>query len=408
MRLTVIFMQSSADFMSRDASILFKALHRLTAMVEEMVDGLLYRFHRFFGTQAPRQVVAYRGHADGEYLHIHGRVLATKARGGPLDDDGWWDNLVNTYRRLNSHEVPGVEVCLFYQDQQLAVITDEEGYYQARIARGGRADCENLEWLPVRAVAGDVQAEHGIMSIPRDADYGIVSDMDDTVIHTGVISILLTVKLTFLENAKTRKPLEGIAALYQAFQKGRGYVLRNPIFYVSSSPWNLYDLLVDFLSLNEIPAGPLLLRDLGVDRLKFIQEKGHGHKQEKTLRLMDQFPYLPFILIGDSGQEDPSIYAEIAQLRPGRVKAIYIRDVDPDLDSKLDAAVHRAIEKAASAGVPMILAKDSRAISSHAEEIGLIPPSAIPEIRAEVAADKDRPHTGEQALQDAVESVLPE
>jgi len=301
-----------------------------------------------------------------------------------------------------------VEVTLFYQNQPLVVVTDEEGYYQAKIAVGDCGNHEKLEWLPVRAVAGTVEADHAILSMPTGAGYAIVSDMDDTVIHTGVTSILLMVKLTFLENAKTRKPLEGIAALYQAFQKGRGDVSRNPIFYVSSSPWNLYGLLVDFLRLNEIPAGPLLLRDLGVDRLKFIQEKGHGHKQEKTLRLMDQFPHLPFILIGDSGQEDPSIYAEISQLRPGRVKAIYIRDVDPDSDSKLDTAVHRAIEKAASAGVPMILAKDSRAISSHAEEIGLIPPSAIPEIRAEVAADKDRPHTGEQALQDAVESVLPE
>jgi len=394
--------------MSKDASRLFKILHRLTAMAEEMVDGLLHRFHRYFWTQVPRQIVAYHGYADREHLHIHGRVLATKARGGPLDDDGWWDNLVNTYRRLNSHEIPGVEVTLFYQDQPLVVVTDEEGYYQAKIAVRDRADRKDLEWLPVRAVAGAVEAEHAILSIPGGAGYAIVSDMDDTVINTGVTSIFLMMKLTFLENAKTRKPLEGIAALYQAFQEGKGDVLRNPIFYVSSSPWNLYDLLVDFLRLNEIPAGPLLLRDLGVDRLKFIQEKGHGHKQEKTLRLMDQFPHLPFILIGDSGQEDPSIYAEITQLRPGRVKAIYIRDVDPDSDSRLDTAVHRAIGKASFAGVPMILAKDSRAISSHAEEIGLIPPYAIPEIRAEVAADKGRPHTGEQALQDAVESVLPE
>ena len=408
MRLTVIFMQSFVDFMSKDASRLFKILHRWIAMAEEMVDGLLYRVHRFFGTQVPRQIVAYQGYADGEYLHIHGRVLGTKARGGPLDDDGWWDNLVNTYRRLNSHEIPGIEVRLFYQDQRLTVVTDEEGYYQVRIAIRDRAERENLEWLPVLAVAGAVQAEHAILSMPSRAAYAIVSDMDDTVIHTGVTSILLLMKLTFLENAKTRKPLEGIAALYQAFQKGKDDVAQNPIFYVSSSPWNLYDLLVDFLRLNEIPAGPLLLRDLGVDRLKFIQEKGHGHKQEKTLRLMDQFPHLSFILIGDSGQEDPSIYAEITQLRPGRVKAIYIRDVDPESDSRLDTAVHRAIEKAASAGVPMILAKDSRVISSHAKEIGLIPLSAIPEICAEVAADKDRPHTGEQALQDAVESVLPE
>jgi phosphatidate phosphatase APP1 len=394
--------------MSRDTPATLKILHRLIAVAEEWVDGLLYRFHRFFGTQVPRQIVAYQGYADGEYLYIHGRVLATKARGGPLDDDGWWDNLMNTYRRLNSHEIPGVEVRISYQSQFLTVITDEEGYYQARIAAGDNIDEESLEWLRVSAAAGDVHAEHAVLAVPKGADYAVVSDMDDTVIHTGVTSILLTVKLTFLENAKTRKPLEGIAALYQALQKGCARVLRNPIFYVSSSPWNLYDLLIDFLSLNDIPAGPLLLRDLGVDRMKFIQEKGHGHKQEKTLRLMDQFPHLPFILIGDSGQEDPSIYAEITQLRPGRVKAIYIRDVDPDSDSVLDSAVCRAMETASSAGVPMVLAKDSDEISRHAQSLGLISHAGLSAIHEEVTADKERPHTGEQALQDAVQSILPE
>ena len=62
-------------------------------------------------------------------------------------------------------------------------------------------------------------------------------------------------------------------------------------------------MLVDFFMLNEIPAGPLLLRDLGLDRSKFIKEKGHGHKQEKALRLLDAYPELPFILIGDSGKK---------------------------------------------------------------------------------------------------------
>jgi phosphatidate phosphatase APP1 len=180
----------------------------------------------------------------------------------------------------------------------------------------------------------------------------------------------------------------------------------NPIFYISSSPWNLHDLLVDFLRLNEIPPGPLLLRDLGLDRTKFIQENGHGHKSEKALALMDLYPGLPFVLIGDSGQEDPRLYAELTRLRPGRILAIYIRDVDPDVDSPRDHATHRAVDVAAASGVPMILARDSVGISEHARSIGLISDSAIDEVVAEVEADQSRPETGEQALKDALESAF--
>jgi hypothetical protein len=95
-------------------------------------------------------------------------------------------------------------------------------------------------------------------------------------------------------------------------------------------------------------------------------------------------------------------------LRPGRTKAIYIRDIDPEMETHLDEAVARAMEIAAASGVPMLPARDSLAISAHARELGLIPGSALGKVSAEVVADKARPETGEQALKDAVESVLQE
>lgn len=365
---------------------------------------------RKLGTNPPRQIAAYQGYADPETVHLHGRVLSNSPRGGPLDDDGWWDNLVSTWLRWESDEVPGAAVMVSYQENTQTVVTDEEGFYQASFP-AGKHDHDELLWLTASARTGtagqEIHAVHPVMMPPANAGFGIISDLDDTVIHTGITSLLLAAKLTFLENAKTRKPLDGVAMLYQALQRGGGEKPLNPIFYISSSPWNLHDLLIDFLHLNEIPAGPLLLHDLGLDRTKFIKEKGHGHKLEKALALLDAYPDLPFVLIGDSGQEDPLIYAELTRRRSGRIKAIYIRDVDPEAESPLDVATHQAVATAAAQGVPMILAQDSLSISEHARRIGLIPASAIDEIGAEVEADQARPETGEQALRDALESVLP-
>ncbi|RYD31313.1 MAG: DUF2183 domain-containing protein, partial [Verrucomicrobiaceae bacterium] len=284
-----------------------------------------------------------------------------------------------------------------------------EGYYHATFPSDGERSSV-ISWKTVEASAtgkdGIVTAMHDVLVPPVDAAYGIISDIDDTVLHTGLTSMLVAAKLTFLENAKTRKPLDGVATLYQKLQCGLSPEPSNPLFYVSSSPWNIHDLLVDFIRLNEIPVGPIFLRDLGIDRSKFIKSKGHGHKQDRVLALLDRYPSLPFILIGDSGQEDPAIYARVATVRPGRVIAIYIRDVDPDRGSILDSAVHEAATTAAAAGVPMILAPDSRAMAEHACRLGLIPQEAGESVNREVLRDEARPQTGKQAVQVAVESVL--
>ena len=390
---------------------LLQLIHRAAAATEEAFDEARRRHWQRTGTHQPEQIAAYHGYADGNGVHLSGRVLANRPSGGPLDDDSWWDNLANTWRGWESDEVAAASVTLDFGGQEQTVVTDEEGYSSAVFPTPAPVS-DGLLWLSAtastRSPQGPITARHQILVPPAAANFGIISDIDDTVLHTGITSLLLAAKLTFIENAKTRKPLDGVAELYRTLQSGMAGKPTNPIFYISSSPWNLYDLLVDFFMLNEIPAGPLLLRDLGLDRTKFIKEKGHGHKLEKALHLLDAYPELPFVLIGDSGQEDPAIYAEVARQRPGRILACYIRDVDPEVDSILDTAVHRAVDLARLQGVPMILAHDSLIISEQAAAIGLMPPTSLPPVPQDAVADKARPETGEQAVQDALESIVPE
>ncbi len=326
-----------------------------------------------------------------------------------MEHESLWKNLINTWHRWESDEVPDVEVTVEIQSHEARALSDEEGYYHATLPTAAGIDAL---WTSaearVRTDSGVISGTHKVLTPGPAATFGIISDIDDTVIHTGITSILLAAKLTFLENAKTRKPLDGITEFYSALQEGTVGQPVNPIFYVSSSPWNLYDLLWDFMALNEIPQGPILLRDFGLDRSKFITENGHEHKREKALALLDGYPDLPFVLIGDSGQEDAAIYAEVCELRPGRMRAIYIRDIDPDLHTARDREVHRAMDLAASCGVPMVLAPDSEAMSKHASEMGLIPAAAVSEVIAEVREDEELPETGEQALIDAARSVTPD
>lgn len=384
-----------------------KFLHQMLAAGEELIDGSRRALSRKLGTNQVGHLESYGGYSDLHGTHLLGRVLEKAPEGGPMDHDGIWQNLANTFRRWESDEVPGAEVRLSFEGHEATTLSDEEGYYQTTLPRAGE---QATLWSRARAHSlsgsSEIATDHEVLVVPRSAAFGVISDLDDTVIHSGITSILLAAKLTFLENSRTRKPLDGVSEFYTALQQGNGTVPSNPIFYVSSSPWNLHGLLADFMALNRIPKGPMLLRDLGLDRTKFLKERGHGHKLEKALRLLAGFPELPFVLIGDSGQEDASIYARLCELHPDRIKAVYIRDVDPGQETGRDAAVLRSAAKVEALGIPMVLARDSNAMALHAGRMGLIPEMAVPEVAEDVREDKSLPGTGEQAVNDAVDALV--
>src|SRR4029450_12845404 len=96
---------------------------------------------------------------------------------------------------------------------------------------------------------------------PSTARFPRVSDIDDTVIQSRVSNFLQAARTVMLGNARTRLPFPGVAAFYQALRKGLTGDEKNPVFYVSSSPWNIYDVISEFMDLQKIPKGPLMLRD---------------------------------------------------------------------------------------------------------------------------------------------------
>jgi phosphatidate phosphatase APP1 len=147
----------------------------------------------------------------------------------------------------------------------------------------------------------------------------------------------------------------------------------------------LYDLLIDFFRIQGIPKGPILLRDLGLDMELLSSSSHHTHKLAMIRKVLDVNPQLPFVLVGDSGQQDPEIYAQVVRENPDRIKAIYIRDVTPETR---DASVRELIQTTQAYNVPMLLVEDTVAAAEHAASLGLIDPDTIPEIRADRWADK--------------------
>jgi phosphatidate phosphatase APP1 len=243
---------------------------------------------------------------------------------------------------------------------------------------------------------GEVRATGHVMTPTIGSLFGVITDVDDTILKTDATSLIKMARLTFFNNARTRLPFEGVAAFYRALQSGPDSSLFNPIFYVSSSPWNLYDLLVDFCIVQGIPKGPFLLRDLGISQDQFFTSSHLQHKLEQIRLILNTCEHLPFILIGDSGQHDPEIYLEVIKEFPGRIRAVYIRDVS--VKALRDASVNAIAAEAKALGVDMLLVPDTVAAAKHAAVHGFIDPEILPDIRAEKEEDAAAPSDLEQII----------
>jgi len=191
-----------------------------------------------------------------------------------------------------------------------------------------------------------------------------------------------------LGNARTRLPFPGVAAFYEALRNGATGDEKNPIFYVSSSPWNIYDVIAEFMDLQKIPKGPLVLRDWDIGWSSLSSARHFEHKTSVIRDLMQLYPDLEFILIGDSGQHDPEIYRQIVSEFPKRVRAIYIRDVTRTVERS--ASIQRLAAEVLAANSTLVLAEDTLGAASHAAEHGWISKDALPGVHEEKRADEGK------------------
>jgi phosphatidate phosphatase APP1 len=266
-------------------------------------------------------------------------------------------------RRFLTYEMPDIEVRVRSDGHKGIVRTDEEGYFRVRVP--GPHESGWLRFTVEADRAAATVAE--VLVPPASSRLLVISDIDDTILPTGATRTATVVRTTLLGNARTREPFPGMADFYQALVGGASGDEANPVFYVSSSPWNLYDFMVDFMAMHGLPAGPISLRDLGVDRHRFIHGRHEDHKLVEIRTIFGAYPDLSAVLVGDIGQHDPEIYGTIASEYPGRICAVYLRDVGAGRDQE-----QRALAITDRTGVPVVLAAHTSEFQIHAAGIGLI------------------------------------
>lgn len=356
------------------AASLGSRVRRGTDALERLVD------------RDPYHVVGYRGYAANNRALLLARVLQNEGLPDPDPSHSRLRNLVAMLKRLESDPLPFAKVCARLPGGDRELIADDEGFIRnwVELDPPPKPGWTSIPLVLHQPGAGGSGAGEALcLTPPASAAYGVISDMDDTVLQSRVTDFIRAARMVLLENARTRLPFPGVAAFYRALEEGRTGGQGNPIFYVSSSPWNLYDVIEEFLQAQQIPAGPLLLRDwdLGPAVLR-----NAAYKSGVILEILATYPSLPFILVGDSGQEDPEIYADIVANHPGRILAVYIRSVRKHPEDS--PAIRDLAERVSRAGSTLVLADDTLAAARHAAAHGWIRDEALGEINEEKRADE--------------------
>lgn len=329
------------------ASIVEDAWHR-------QVDSLLRR--RGWQTR----IVAHTGYGSEEFARVLGRVLLTRrtdrSEGGERADAGASTAELRSaederrgWRAFVTAPAMNVPVTITLGDKTVHTRTDRSGYIDTKV-RDHRLGAGWHEATLTSVDAEDTTA--AVMIVGADETFGLISDIDDTVISTSLPRPMIAAWNTFVKSENARHVVPGMATMYRELLAEHPDA---PMVYVSTGAWNTAPTLTRFLRRHGYPPGPLLLTDWGPTNTGWFRS-GQEHKRACLHRLANEFPHIRWVLVGDDGQHDPKIYGDFVEQRPGTVAAIAIRELTPS-------------EQVLSHGIPVSLEEFTPARERHEEEV---------------------------------------
>lgn len=343
------------------------ASHRARAL--RLEDVANRHIARWLWTRGWRTVIEpYPGYGAPGWIRVLARTVLSPPRPDGLVERrrrrrGW--------RSLVTAQVTGAVVEVRLGSRVHRVTSDRGGYVDAVVPADLAPGWHDVELSVSTACAAPVHVTAPVLVIDPAVRSGIVSDIDDTVMVTSAPWPLLAAWNTFVRSEDARRPVPGMADLYQRLLRADP---RAPVLYLSTEAWNAAPALGRFLRRHGYPAGPLLLTDWGPTRTGWFRD-GADHKRAALRRLTLEFPQVRWLLVGDDGQRDPEIYAELAAEQPDRVRALAIRqvaDAEPDEPRAPGGGnAHSVRRRAADAGVAIVTERDGTRLAERLRDAGI-------------------------------------
>lgn len=299
-------------------------------------------------------VVPFMGYGAGDHVRVLARVLMRQGEArtqlGAAADSflgrrGW--------RNFTSLPVPRSTATVSLAGASVEVQTDRAGYVDVHLRLEGLEP--GLHEAVVTPTGGEA-TKVPVRVFDADATFGLVSDLDDTVISTMLPRLFIAAWNSLVVTEEGRREVPGMAQMYSELLADHPDA---PVVYVSTGAWNTYPFLRRFLQRHGFPDAPMLLTDWGPTNTGWFRS-GPDHKRTSLRELARDFPQVKWVLVGDDGQHDPELYAEFADLQPDHVRAIALRQLSM---------------------AEQVLAHGSTTVLRDADEIEWHPQTA-PEVRA--------------------------
>lgn len=316
----------------------------------------------------------YHGYGHSHNLVIYGSAFKFKAHATQNYSNNLFVNIAYLLKLFIIRPYPLLQVRLRFYDQSIIQVAEYDGFFKFE----WEADQELATgWHELQVEAMDAAGAllatcKGKVYVPNITQYAFISDVDDTIMVSHSATIYKRLRELFIKNPHTRKTFPGAQLHYSMLALSHTTEDKpNPFFYVSSSEWNLYDYLVETFRFNKLPEGIFLLNQIKTwTSLLRTGKTGHSGKLLRVMRIIAAFPNQRFVFFGDNSQQDPNIYASIADRYPQQVEAVYIRNIVP-ANAPKTKEILKGIE---GHGIKTCLFVSSSEAITHSRSIGLIAP----------------------------------
>ena len=314
----------------------------------------------------------YRGYANEQELIVMGHVFKpTTAK----EYDFQKKNIKNATSVIGMFRIKtqaNADVYLVHNKMKIHTKTLNDGYFKFCVPLDQFTRYGWIEYEVSIVHQNETLTTKDSYIRPHKGNLGIISDIDDTFLVSHTLNPLKKLYVLLFKNINKRKIYEDVVTHYQALSTaGRENKEEfNAFFYVSSSEWNLYRFIIKFTELHQLPKAVLLLKDIKTSLKDFFLTGGgnHNHKFDKIKHILEFYPNLEYVLLGDDSQHDAFLYEAICKIFPVTVKAVYIRQTG---DSKKDK-VTAVLKNLETLKVSICYFKNSSEAIAHSKMIGII------------------------------------
>lgn len=314
----------------------------------------------------------YRGYANDQELIVMGHVFKPTWR---KEYDFQKKSLQNAAAIISLFRVKtqsNADVYLQLDGVEIHTKTLSDGYFKFCIPLKGQIGHGWIDYhVSIRYKSKIITAKETFIR-PKTENLGIISDIDDTFLVSYTSNPLKKLYFLLFRNVNGRKIFEDVVAHYRALSYAgrKGKEEQNAFFYISSSEWNLYKFITKFTDIHDLPKAVLLLKDIKTSLTDFFMSGrgSHNHKFDKIKHILEFYPNLKYVLIGDDSQEDPFLYEAICKIFPVTVKAVYIRRTT----SRSKEKVVEVMENLKTLDVEVCYFSNSGEAIAHSKSIGLI------------------------------------